>query len=57
MKKYRCTVRFRANNLLRIGREYLMDAESIKEAAQSIRDQFPLGGPEGHQGFKIEEVL
>ncbi len=56
MKKYRCTVRFREGNLLRMGSEYIMDAESIREVAQAIRDKFPLRSPVGHQGFKIEEV-
>ena len=56
LKKYRCTVRFRAGNLLRMGSEYIMDAESITEAAKNIRDKFPLRSPVGHQGFKIEEV-
>ena len=56
MKKYRCTVRFREGNLLRMGSEYIMDAESIREVAQAIRDKFPLRSLYGHQGFKIEEV-
>ena len=56
MKKYRCTVRFRADSLLRMGNVFVLDAASIKEAAKEIRDKFPLGSPRGHQGFTITEV-
>ena len=56
MKRYRCTVRFREGNLLRMGSEYLMDAESITAVAEEIRRKFPLRSLIGHQGFKIEEV-
>ena len=56
MKRYRCTVRFREGNLLRMGGAYLMDAESITEAAKNIRDRFPLRSLIGHQGFTITEV-
>lgn len=57
MKKYRCTVRFREDNPHRREAEYYtMEAESIGEVAQAIRDKFPLRSPRGHQGFTIEEV-
>ena len=57
MTLYRCTVQFRQDSMRRSRVEmFTVEAESIREAAEEVRDRFPLRSKGGHQGFKIEEV-
>jgi len=57
LKLYRCTVQFRQNNPSRSEAEtFTIEAESIREAAETMRDWFPLRSEGGHQGFTIKEV-
>lgn len=57
MRLFRCTVQFRQDSMRgsRVA-TFTVEAEGIREAAETVRERFPLRDRKGHQGFRIEEA-